>query len=89
VAGHIPGAANLPFGSLTADGRFLARDELQERLTAAGATQGADVVAYCGSGVTAAVVVAAAEAAGIGGIRLYAGSWSEWCRLGLPAATGP
>jgi thiosulfate/3-mercaptopyruvate sulfurtransferase len=89
VAGHIPGAANLPFGSLAAGGRFGDRDELQERLTAAGATQGADVVAYCGSGVTAAVVVAAAEAAGIGGIRLYAGSWSEWCRLGLPAETGP
>ena len=89
VAGHIPGAANLPFGSLADGGRFLARDELQERLTAAGATQGADVVAYCGSGVTAAVVVAAAEAAGISGMRVYAGSWSEWCRTGLPAASGP
>ena len=89
VAGHIPGAANVPFASLAPDGRFLGRDELQERLTAAGAIPGADVVAYCGSGVTAAVVVAAAEAAGIEGVRLYAGSWSEWCRQGLPADTGP
>jgi thiosulfate/3-mercaptopyruvate sulfurtransferase len=89
VAGHIPGAANVPFASLAPDGRFLGRDELQERLTAAGAIPGADVVAYCGSGVTAAVVVAAAEAAGIEGVRLYAGSWSEWCRQGLPAVTGP
>jgi thiosulfate/3-mercaptopyruvate sulfurtransferase len=88
VAGHIPGAANVPYGTLAAGGRFLARDDLQERLTRAGATPGADTVAYCGSGVSAAVVVAAAEAAGIEGIRLYAGSWSEWCRSELPAATG-
>jgi thiosulfate/3-mercaptopyruvate sulfurtransferase len=85
VAGHIPGARNLPFASLAEDGRFRARDELQERLTAVGVTPGADVVAYCGSGVSATVLLAAAEAAGIEGIRLYAGSWSEWCRLGLPA----
>jgi len=86
VAGHIPGAANLPFASLMEDGRFRSRDDLQDRLTAAGVTPGADVVAYCGSGVTAAVLIAAAEAAGTPGVRLYAGSWSEWCRQGLPLA---
>ena len=88
VAGHIPGAANLPSGSLTDRGRFLPRDDLQQRLTDVGAGPGADVVAYCGSGVSATVLVAAAEAAGIEGIRLYPGSWSEWCRAGLPAETG-
>jgi thiosulfate/3-mercaptopyruvate sulfurtransferase len=86
VAGHIPGAANLPFADLLEDGRFRSRDELQERLTAAGVKPGADVVAYCGSGVTASVLIAAAEAAGVDGTRLYAGSWSEWCRQGLPPA---
>lgn len=85
VAGHIPGAVNLPFGTLLREGRFLERDELQERLSQAGVGPGADVVAYCGSGVTAAVVVAAAEAAGVQNVRLYPGSWSEWCRVGLPA----
>jgi thiosulfate/3-mercaptopyruvate sulfurtransferase len=85
VAGHIPGAGNVPFGSLLDDrGGFRSRDELQERLTAAGITPGADAVAYCGSGVSAAVLIAAAEAAGIDGVRLYPGSWSEWCRQGLP-----
>ena len=69
-------------------GRFRPRDELQAHLTRAGATPGADVVAYCGSGVSATVLIAAAEAAGIDGVRLYPGSWSEWCRLGLPVATG-
>lgn len=88
VAGHIPGAANLPLASLTEDGRFRPRDELQARLTRAGATPGADIVAYCGSGVSATVVIAAAAAAGIDGVRLYPGSWSEWCRLDLPVATG-
>ena len=86
VAGHIPGAANLPFGALVDGGHFRSRDELQEQLTAAGATPGADVVAYCGSGVTASVLIAAAEAAGVDGIRLYPGSWSEWCRQGLPTS---
>lgn len=86
VAGHIPGAVNVPCDALVDNGRFRGRDELQERLTAAGVTPGADVVAYCGSGVTASVLIAAAEAAGVDGIRLYAGSWSQWCRQGLPTA---
>jgi thiosulfate/3-mercaptopyruvate sulfurtransferase len=86
VAGHIPGAGNVPFRSLLDDGGgFLPADELQDRLTGAGVVPGADVVAYCGSGVSATVLIAAADAAGIPGVRLYPGSWSEWCRVGLPA----
>ncbi|MHA7652435.1 sulfurtransferase [Mycobacterium sp. ML4] len=70
VAGHIPGAKNLPFGTLlNGDGTFLVDDH---RLP-----QG-DVGTYCGSGVTAAVVVAAFAAAGRPA-ALYPGSWSEWC----------
>lgn len=89
VAGHIPGAANVPFASLLDDGRFRSPDDVQEQLTAAGVRPGADVVAYCGSGVSATVLIAAANAAGIDGVRLYAGSWSEWCRQGLPPARDP
>jgi thiosulfate/3-mercaptopyruvate sulfurtransferase len=80
VAGHIPGAANVPFGTLAPGGRFLAPAELRERLAAAGVEPGAGAVAYCGSGITATVVIAAAAAAGIDDVRLYPGSWSEWCR---------
>jgi thiosulfate/3-mercaptopyruvate sulfurtransferase len=83
VAGHIPGAANVPFAELAPGGRFLPSDELRDRLAAAGVVSGADVVAYCGSGVSATVVVAAAAVAGIENVRLYPGSWSEWCSLGL------
>jgi thiosulfate/3-mercaptopyruvate sulfurtransferase len=86
VAGHIPGARNLPFAELAPDGRFLPPDELRARFEAAGAARGAQFVAYCGSGITACVLVLAAEVAGVGEARLYPGSWSEWSRRGLPAA---
>ena len=88
VAGHIPGARNLPFMELAPEGRFLPPEELRARFEAVGVRSGDDAVAYCGSGVTAAVLVLAAEVAGIGSTRLYPGSWSEWSRRGLPVATG-
>jgi thiosulfate/3-mercaptopyruvate sulfurtransferase len=84
VAGHIPGAANLPFAELAPEGRFLAPEELRARFTAAGAVPGREVVAYCGSGVTACVLLLAAEVAGLDPARLYPGSWSEWSSRGLP-----
>jgi thiosulfate/3-mercaptopyruvate sulfurtransferase len=71
VAGHIPGARNVPSTSLLdADGRFVADAGIT------GVSGG--VGAYCGSGVTASVVVAALAAAGVDA-ALYPGSWSEWC----------
>jgi thiosulfate/3-mercaptopyruvate sulfurtransferase len=88
VAGRIPGAVNLPFTELAPEGRFLPPEELRARFEAAGVASGEEAVAYCGSGVTACVVVLAAEAAGIGATRLYPGSWSEWCALGLPVERG-
>jgi thiosulfate/3-mercaptopyruvate sulfurtransferase len=88
VAGHIPGAMNVPFAELAPDGRFLPPEELRARLHAAGVRPRCDAVAYCGSGVTAAVLVLAAEVAGIGPVRLYPGSWSEWSGRGLPVERG-
>jgi thiosulfate/3-mercaptopyruvate sulfurtransferase len=82
VAGHIAGAVNLPFtGNLGADGRFLPSAELAARYRAAlGKRAPEQVVAYCGSGVTACHALLAMEHAGLCGARLYAGSWSEWLR---------
>lgn len=75
VAGHIPGARNLPSTrNHRPDGRFLPAEELRQRL--AHVREG-DIV-YCGSGVTAAQTLLACEAAGITGVRLYPGSWSDW-----------
>ena len=84
VAGHIPGAVNVPSSELAPGGRFLDPAELRARLESAGAAPGRDVVAYCGSGVTACTIVLAAELAGLGPARLYPGSWSEWSRGARP-----
>ncbi len=79
VAGHIPGAVNLPAARLTgSDGRLLPADDLRDRFEAAGVAPGAPVGAYCGSGVTAAHTVLALTAAGYPDAALYVGSWSEW-----------
>jgi thiosulfate/3-mercaptopyruvate sulfurtransferase len=82
VAGHIPGAVNHPFtANLGPDGGFLAAGELGHRWQAR--LQGADagnLVAMCGSGVTACHNLLSLEVAGISGGKLYAGSWSEWIR---------
>jgi thiosulfate/3-mercaptopyruvate sulfurtransferase len=78
VAGHIPGARNTPFTELAPGGRYLRESELAERIP------DGELVAYCGSGVTACTVVLAAELAGRDA-RLYPGSWSEWCARGLAA----
>ena len=86
VAGHIPGAHNLPANELAPGGRFLEPDELRARFDAAGASSAAELGAYCGSGVAACVTVLASELAGLGQARLYPGSWSEWSRRGLPVA---
>jgi thiosulfate/3-mercaptopyruvate sulfurtransferase len=80
VAGHIPGAVSAPFlENIAADGTFLSTDALQRRFRALfNDTPPDQVVCYCGSGVTAAHNVLAIKHAGLGDVRLYSGSWSEW-----------
>jgi len=70
VAGHIPGAVNMPF---TQDPTPVDPD--------------AEVVVYCGSGLTASVTILALERAGVEA-RLYPGSWSEWSSRGLEVERG-
>ncbi len=78
VAGHVPGAVNVPTSlNLTAEGRFRPVPELRELYAGVGAVPGADVAAYCGSGVTACLDVLALELAGVRA-ALYPGSWSGW-----------
>lgn len=92
VAGHVPGAANLPFlQNLAADGRFRSPAEIAELWRSqTGAAPGRAPVCMCGSGVTACQGLLALEIAGIGDGRLYAGSWSEWIRdPARPVARGP
>ncbi len=78
VAGHIPGAVNVPTGSnLTEQGLFRSPAELAELYPKG------EVAAYCGSGVTAAHDLLALAVVGREG-ALYPGSWSEWVNLEGP-----
>ena len=70
VAGHIPGARNLPFADA-----FPPPDDL---------LAAEEVVVYCGSGVTACVDLLALAEAGRPDAKLYPGSWSDWSTRGLP-----
>lgn len=78
AAGHIPGAKNFPFVELLqADGTFLDDDALIRLLADRGIDSSVPVGAYCGSGVSATVIIAALAATGQRA-ALYPGSWSEW-----------
>lgn len=89
VAGHIPGARNLPTVlHLDTDGRILDRDAVRATFAEAGVTPGTPVAAYCGSGVTAAHTALIAAEAGIDA-KVFPGSWSQWSNTpGRPVATG-
>lgn len=91
VAGHIPGALNRHFArNLGPDGRFKPANALRaEFAELLHGRPTADLVHQCGSGVTACHNLFAMELAGLGGSRLYPGSWSEWCAdAGRPVAVG-
>ncbi|MFJ5309835.1 sulfurtransferase [Streptomyces sp. NPDC088350] len=90
VGGHIPGALSAPTNeNVGTDGRFLPAEELAARFKSLGATEGADVGVYCGSGVSGAHEVLALAVAGIPA-ALYVGSWSEWSAdPERPVAVGP
>jgi thiosulfate/3-mercaptopyruvate sulfurtransferase len=89
VGGHIPGAVNRFFkDNLQPDGRFKPADVLRAEWTALlpEPTRG---IAQCGSGVTACHNLLALAHAGLPGVGLYAGSWSDWVSdPGRPVATG-
>lgn len=79
VGGHIPGARNLFFRQLfNADGTFQSREDLAARFAAAGVDPAAPMIASCGSGMTASVLLFAHRLLGQTHGALYDGSWSEW-----------
>lgn len=91
VAGHIPGAINLPWeDNLDLGGKILSAEELRQLYQDLMGDKGpSQVIHMCGSGVTACHNIMAMEHAGLSGSRLYAGSWSEWIQDSKrPVVTG-
>ncbi|MDJ0794403.1 MAG: sulfurtransferase [Woeseiaceae bacterium] len=91
IAGHVPGAINLPFSDLiTAEGLWRSAAERRERLQEAlGEDKEAAWSVMCGSGVTACHLAIAGLEAGYREPRVYVGSWSEWIRdPGRPIGVG-
>lgn len=75
--GHIPGAVSMQVGDNLLDGRLLSAVEMRDRYEQAGAAD-RQVIAYCGSGVSACHDLLALRHAGLGDGRLFVGSWSAW-----------
>ena len=88
--GHIPGSRSLPHSELfNADGTWKQGDALRAAFTDAGVDPAKPLVATCGSGVTAAVLVFGATLLGSTDAALYDGSWSEWgASATAPVVTG-
>jgi len=82
IAGHIPGATNIPFTeNLNAEGFFLAPEALKEKyLKALENFKSENIIVHCGSGITACHTLLAMDYAGLPIPKLYVGSWSEWSR---------
>ena len=90
VAGHIPGARNLPIAEvLGPDGRFRSPSEIEAAFEAVGAGEEVPIAAYCGSGVTAAQLALAGALIGRE-VTVYPGSWSAWSNTPeRPVELGP
>lgn len=90
ASGHIPGSRNLPYAALfTADNSMKSGGELRALYEQAGIDLDRPIITTCGSGVTAAILLAGLESLGKTDVALYDGSWSEWgMDPETPKATG-
>lgn len=82
IAGHIPGAINVPFSENLDENGFYHSDEILNKKYSEvlGDIQPEDIIVHCGSGVTACHTLLAMDYAGLPIPKLYVGSWSEWSR---------
>lgn len=90
--GHIPGAHSLHWRTLTEPdnpSRLLQPEEIRERVDALGVSRWDDIVVYCGTGreVTLLMIALHCEI-GYRGVRIYEGSWTEYCSTGAPVEVG-
>ena len=89
LAGHIPGAKNIPFTeNLDSNGLFLPSEQIKAKYDhLLGNVPNENIIVHCGSGVTACHTLLAMDYAGLEIPNLYVGSWSEWSRNDKPIAT--
>ncbi len=89
IAGHIPGAVNVPFSeNLDENGLFKSSEILAEKYSEVLKNKSSEnIIVHCGSGVTACHTLLAMAYAGIEIPKLYVGSWSEWSRNDREMAT--
>lgn len=78
IAGSIPGAVNSPWKQVSDEAGYLQRIEVQRQLWSS-YSQAAEIMVYCGSGVTACVNLLSLHLVGIDRAQLYPGGWSDWC----------
>lgn len=88
IAGHIPGAINVPFSeNLDQSGHFLSSETLKKKYEEILKERNPNkVIVHCGSGVTACHTLLAMAHAGLEIPKLYVGSWSKWSRNDKPMA---
>lgn len=86
IAGHIPGAINVPLTqNMDESGNFLKPERLRQMYQEVlGTTPPENIIVHCGSGVSACHTLLAMDLAGLGIPKLYVGSWSEWSRNNMP-----
>jgi len=88
--GHVPGSLNVPYTSMfNPDGTWKDKQALRAAFEAAGVDLSRPIIASCGSGITACVLLFALDLLGVERSALYDGSWSEWgADPALPKASG-
>jgi thiosulfate/3-mercaptopyruvate sulfurtransferase len=89
VAGHIPGAINIPtIAHISPDGTLKPPDQIRATLHASGVDPTAEIILYCGTGIASAHSALAFASAGVD-VRIFTGSWSQWALLSSrPVAVG-